>query len=238
MKKITLYIIAFLISGVTLAQNATEVFENYLEQKKKENNFQVDITYALYKGKEGKKAYESYKGVQAGSDDAVYQKLGDMELIQGKDFIVKLNKEEKAMLVGYSSKPIVPQLNQIDNTKILQLFEEKILKNEGDFWRLTLTSSASELSQFSSVELLLDKSNYTLIKQIFYYSAVSDFSQYDTSKTEQDLNNPRLEITYKNYSNTVKIDSEVFKSTHYFSYKNNKLSAASTYKGFEIIPIN
>ncbi len=238
MKTIALYIIAFLISGVAVAQNATDVFENYLEQKKKESNFQVDITYALYKGKEGKKAYESYKGVQAGSNDAVYQKLGDMELIQGKNFIVKLNKEEKAMLVGYSSKPIVPQLNQIDNTKILQLFEEKILKDEGGFWKLILTSNTSELSQFSSVELLLDKSNYTLVKQIFNYSAVSDFSQYDTSKTEQDLNNPRLEITYKNYSNTVKIDSEVFKSTHYFSYKNNKLSAASTYKGFEIIPIN
>jgi hypothetical protein len=238
MKKITLYIIAFLISGVAVTQNATEVFENYLEHKKKENNFQVDITYALYKGKEGGKAYESYKGVQAGSNDAVYQKLGDMELVQGKDFIVKLNKEEKAMLVGYSSKPIVTQLSQIDNTKILQLFEEKTLKNEGNLWRLILTSSASELSQFSSIELLLDKSNYTLVKQIFYYSAISDFSSYDKNKKEQELNNPRLEITYKNYSHTVKINSEVFKSTHYFSYKNNKLSAASTYKGFEIIPIN
>jgi hypothetical protein len=238
MKRILLYILVVFTFNSITAQTATEILDKYIDHKKVEKQFQVDINYALYKGLKDAKAYESYNGLLAKSNGVLYQKLGSMELIQGKDFIVKLNSEEKAMLVGYSSKPIYNNISELDNEQLLKVFDEKILEDNGDLWKLTLTTKSAELSQFSKIELYLKKSDLQPVKQVFIYSTISDFSAYDKEKTKENLDNPRLEIVYKNYKMNISVNEKVFNSSRYFIHGNNQIKVAAEFKDFEILHAN
>lgn len=238
MKRILLCIATVFICNSIIAQTATEILDKYIENKKAEKQFQADINYTLYKGLDGVKAFESYNGLLAKNNGTLYQKLGSMELVQGKDFIVKLNSEEKAMLIGYSSKPIYNNIDQLDNTQLLQVFDEKKLIDNGNTWKLILTSKSSELSQFFSIELYLRKSNLQPIKQVFIYSAISDFSAYNSKETKPNFDNPRLEIVYKNYRKTIDIDENLFKSSRYFIHSKNQITTTAEFKNFEILHAN
>ena len=81
---------------------------------------------------------------------------------------IKLNSEEKAMLVGYSSKPIYNNIGEMDNAQLLKIFDERKLEDDGDAWKLTLSSKSAELSQFSTIELYLRKSDFQPIKQEYF----------------------------------------------------------------------
>ena len=238
MKRNILFITIIFSFNSLLAQTASEILDKYIDSKKIEKHFQVDINYALYKGLDGTKTYESYNGLLAKNNGTLYQKLGSMELIQGEDFIVKLNSEEKAMLVGYSSKPIYNNINELDNEQLLKIFNEKILEDDGDQWKLILTSKSVELTQFSKIELYLRKSDFQPVKQVFVYSTISDFSAYDKKEKTPNLDNPRLEIVYKNYQIKVTINENVFKSSRYFVHGNNQITAAVEFKDFEILYAN
>jgi len=220
------------------AQTATEILGNYIDHKKIEQQYQVNVRYALYKGKDDKKVYESYEGFLAKRKHVLYQKLGTMELAQGEDFIVKLNSEEKAMLVGYASKPIFNSIDQLDNEMLLKLFNEKTLEDHGEIWKIILTSNASELSQFSTIELYLRKSDLNPVKQIFHYNTVSDFSAYKKNAENSELGNPRLEITYNNYSKDLTLNRNVFERSRYFIYRDNKILATDEFKNYEILHAN
>lgn len=240
MKKITFLLTLLVLTGSSIkAQTANEIFEKYINSKKAEKEYQMNISYSLYKGKEGQKVYENYEGIQAKQNDAMYQKLSSTELILGVDFMVKLNTTEKAMLVGYSSKPIFNKEDMLDNAKILEVFKKKEMKDLGTHYKLVLSEPQNAvLSDFSSIELHIDKERFTLSKQIFHYALASDFSIYSKEKNEPEYDNPRLEIDFSDYTFVIDIPKDVFNKDRYFKYKDNKITASNTYKGFEIIYAN
>ncbi|WP_298892420.1 hypothetical protein [uncultured Psychroserpens sp.] len=234
-----LFLITLLLVSIpATSQTADDILEKYIEGKKVEQQFQADINYALYKGVEGTKAYESFQGVLAKNNGTQYQKLGSMELVQGENFVVKLNSEEKAMLVGYSSKPIFNNIGQLDNEQLLKVFDEKNLIDNGDTWILTLTSKVSQLSQFTKIEIHIRKSDLQPQKQVFLYNTVSDFSAYNKKETVPNYDNPRLEIVYKNYQSKITLSENLFKMNRYFEHSNNQIIAAKEFKGFEILHAN
>ncbi len=239
MKKV-IFIITIILSYNTYAQSAEEVFERYINAKKTNTEYQVSINYALYNGKSGKMAYESYNGIQAKYNEVFYQKLKRTEFVLGKNFMVKLNPDEKAMLVGYSSSNIIDNPNSIDNSKILKAFEDKKLEDVKDYWKLTLSKPKdSSILEFSVVELYIDKKTFNLNKQVVFYNYIADFSVYKaTQNSLPQKGNPRLDIIYTNYKDTISLDKKKFKRSHYFTYEKEKIFPSESYGDYEIIFAN
>lgn len=228
--------IVFLTLTYSSAQTAESILQEYLNVKRNETSLQVDISYSMYKGKNGKEPTESYKGVQAHLGKTFYQKLGTMEYIQGEDFMVKLNTEEKAMLVGYSSKPILNDLSLLNNEAVLGYFKDMELKDMGNKWLLIAKSNVTSLMPFSKMEFYLSKKDYKLYKQVVYYSSLVDYSDSYKDKTiKPDYDNPRLEVVYTNHSNKISLKKNTFSKERYFTYKNNNIIASNLYKGYSVV---
>ncbi|MEO1032278.1 MAG: hypothetical protein AAFX55_12775 [Bacteroidota bacterium] len=229
-----------MLSFMGYTQNAEDVFDSFINAKKSDIEYQVNINYALYNGKSGKTAYENYNGVQAKYNGVFYQKLKLTEFILGEDFLVKLNPEERAMLVGYSSNTIITNPNHIDNTEILRTFENKTLEDLKDQWKLVLSQpKTSSLLEFSTVELYIKKDSYNLNKQVIFYSYIADFSVYSNHKGETpQKGNPRLDIIFTDYQDTISLEKEKFRRSNYFIYKNDKIFPSKNYEDYEIIFAN
>ena len=231
-----LLLVLTLTSIQLFSQNNTDIFKQYIETKKNQKEYQVNINYAIYKGMKGTKAYESYDGVEAKLNDNFYQKLHNTELIMGADFMVKLNPDEKAMLVGYASQPVLTNFNQLDISKVLEFFKEYTVTEKDNYWKVVLTKpNYTLLAQFKIIELHIEKETLRLQKQIMYYGSLADFAQYEKNKTTKDLDVPRLEITYENYQNEINLNKNILNSSNYFLYENNTITTAPKYKGYQII---
>ena len=233
--KLTLLILCLLVN-VLSAQEVDDILKKYMEVTRSVTALQSDINYAMYKNENGTKAYESYNGIQIRQEETFYQQLDKMEYIQGKDFVVKLNKDQKIMMVEYSSEPILRGVDQVATDKMLGYFNDKKLKDSQTHWEIELSSQEPELSEISKIILHIDKNTYRLSKQILFFDIVSDFAIYE-NKPEPDMGIPRLEITYSNYLDTIK-NSKVLEQDRYFTYNDSKINAAAEFKGFEVIMAN
>lgn len=225
------------LTGTTLfAQNVDEIMKKYMDVTRTEAAVQSNINYALYKNEDGTKAYESYDGVQIRKQEVFYQQLQKMEYIQGKDFVVKLNADQKLMMVGYASQPILQGVDQIASDKLLEYFNEKNIEDKTSYWEVTLSSQEPELSDISRIILHINKESFKLSKQILFFDTISDFAVYE-EKAEPDMGIPRLEITYTNYNNTI-TNPKVLEKERYFIYKDDNITAAPEFKDFEVILAN
>ncbi len=233
----TLKLLIICLLGNTLwAQNVDDILKQYIEVTKNQTAVQSNINYAMYKNEDGTKAYESYNGIQIRASETFYQQLDKMEYIQGEDFVVKLNKDQKLMMVGYSSEPIIKGIDQIATDKMLEYFDEKSLKDSQTYWEIELSSQEPELSEISKIILHIDKTTFKLSKQILFFDIVSDFAIYE-NESEPDMGIPRLEITYSNYVDTIK-NSNLLNQNRYFVYKDKTITPAEEFKNFEVIMAN
>ncbi|PHS08258.1 MAG: hypothetical protein COA88_07180 [Kordia sp.] len=237
MKKQILGLIALCSTFIISAQDFKTEFNTYLAAKKVEKNHQVNINYNLYKGIKGTKSYESYSGVQAKLGSVIYQKVATTEYILGKDFVVKLNHDEKAMMVGYSSKSLQTDITQLDVESLRPYFKETLVVDHGNYLSFDLSFGNVQNIPVSKVILEVSKKDYSLKKQIVYYNMLSDFSVYDTEKKDKrkaELNMARLEISYTGYKNKIDLDKSVFVKETYFIYQNNTIETAKQFKDFEL----
>ena len=218
------------------AQDVDAILKKYMEVTRTVTALQSDINYAMYKNEDGTKAYESYNGIQIRQQETFYQQLDKMEYIQGKDFVVKLNKDQKIMMVGYSSEPILRGVDQVATDKMLNYFSDKKLKDNQTHWEIELSSQEPELSEIARIILHIDKTTYRLSKQVLFFDIVSDFAVYE-DKSEPNMGIPRLEITYSNYLDTIE-NTKVLEQDRYFTYQDDTISAAAEFKGFEVIMAN
>ena len=234
------YIILFLLSiSSVYAQSFDEVFENFSETKKIEKEYQVNLGYKLYKGVKGTQVYEDYTGIMAAKKDSKYQEIGTMKHITLPNGFIKLNTEEKAMMVGLSSQKAYPSIEEIDPTLIYTYYDKGKLEDKDGLYKISFNAKEYSSLQTSRLEIHIDKATYQQQKVVIYYSALKDFSFYEKdhlkSKTDALVDFPRLEINYSNYSEKIKIDSRSFLQETYIKVTSDKIEGVNQYKDFEII---
>ncbi|WP_044397231.1 hypothetical protein [Lacinutrix sp. Hel_I_90] len=238
MKKITILLFLLTVTGVS-AQTFDEVFNQFSAVKKKQTDYQVTLNYNLYKGIKGTKSYEQYSGLMAKYNTHTYQEIGAMVHLQMPKGFIKLNTEEKAMLVGLSSEDVQPSLEAIDPDLIYSYYDKGTLEVTKTTYKLSFSAKEYSSLPTSRIEFHLDKNTYQQSKVVIYYSSLKDFSFYEKDhlekKTDALVDFPRLEISYSDYSSKIKINKNYFSQDTYIKVTPNKISGVSQYKNFEII---
>ena len=235
----TLFLLLFIgFSSVVNAQTFDEIFQQYLTSQKKQNNYQTDVRFALYKGVSGQKAYESYTGHKAVLDQSSYMKLGPTEFVVGKDFYIKLNTSEKAILFSNTFQGSTANPTQVDFEKIRTYIKEKALTDLGNQWKLEFNLKNISAIGYSKLELYLDKQSLRPLKQVAYMAHLYDFALLDQELLSEDQRTdiPRIEVVYSNFTKTIKMDKKRFTKAYYVAEYKGEFQPSDRFETFELIP--
>ncbi len=231
----------FLLSFNFFAQSpaAEQILDNAICNFDQEN-FQIQVDYKLYKGKEGGKVYESYSGLIAKQGNQFYQKIGPMEMLQHPKINIKLNSDDKEMLVASTSfkkdnggafiETVFSQFREFKND-----FKIELIKEDKSTYHLLLTPKQS-YSQNYKFYILINKKDNLPVKQIFLTPTPIDFSRYDQSLADNRNDYARIEISYNNYKNSV--ENDFFVLDRYVVEKDTSFVPVNKYAGYKLYNIN
>ncbi|MFK5982278.1 MAG: hypothetical protein QM499_05130 [Flavobacteriaceae bacterium] len=239
MKTFLKYIIIFIILLNTVlgfGQDIDEILQNSINTMQNKEAYQVNTDYKLYKGLDDSKVYEEYDGILSKKGTSMYQKLGAMELLKEDSFFVKLNHDDKEILIDLSTDSIPTDLTSMDISLVLQFFEKGEITNMGNYYKLEFTGKPNNKLMISRLILHIEKATHYIKKQIIFLSYLSDFSAYDSQTLKKDFDKARLEISFSKFKD--EIDENNFKKERYFSIINNKIIIGNEFKKFKLIPTN
>lgn len=236
MKFISCITLILLLSFNLWGQEAKPILDRYMEVREGEQEYQSTVTYKLVRDNQFSRPLEKYSGIEGRWKGVFFQEINKTKIISGEDFSVKLNSDEKAMLVGLSSTKFPKGLNGMDATGFYKFFNQVSLKKEKGTYVISLSEpTLSEVSEFVKIELFIDKETFRLERQVFHYANATDFSIYNGSGGERDLGMAKLVIEYSNYREEVLLNKELFKKEYYFHYDGNKITASPRYKDYELL---
>ena len=230
--KNTFFLFLLLPFHGVLAQDFDTVFKKSLAATTENKTFEVGTQYKIFRGNEGTKALEEYTGVLSKNEGKVYQKLGNMELLQTDTYFVKLNHDDQEIIVLNSSEN-QQHLPTVDIHKTLEHFEKGDIKDKGDYYQLEFIGKPNNRLRIEKLHIDIYKNSYLIKKQVIYFSYLTDFSVYQTKSLKKDFDSPRLEVVFTDYNNEVDLSN--FKQERYFSVANNTVILGREFKDFEII---
>lgn len=236
MRVILLLICSFLCGAVQVeAQDFDVIVQEMIEEHGKESYY-FDLNYALYKGIDGSKVYEEYKGVMALKDNKFYQKIGAMESLQTSSFMVMLNHEDKEILINRSETNQPVNTLTLDLKTLHQLYDKGGLETTDKTYILELIPKQNAGSLFSRLWLHIDKKSKKYVKQVMLFSQLQDFSHFNDSSKDNQYDVGRLEISFLN--DDREIEDKIFEESRYFQVTSNKIKLSKEFQGFELISAN
>jgi hypothetical protein len=192
------------------AQTVSAVFKKLGEQYAVAKPLQYESKYILYKDFDSKKIAESYNGVfYKNSQNEIYMKIGETEILNSKSVNLKISHPEKAIEISNSAPTY---FGDFDMKPLLELCKIEKFVDYKSYWEITMTAKPFSSLPYSRIVVRVSKT-YFLQKQVFYYNTATNFSQ-DFRKP--DVHYPRLEVIYANY-NRKAVNASVFKNDTYFT---------------------
>lgn len=222
-------LVTFLFFSATYAEEAKEILKKMQAVYSKTENLEYNCRYELFKGHQSQDVVSGYDGYLYKNKQQVYQQIDQAILVYGSDFFVKINHNEKAVLID---KQQIFQSVDSDMEKALSECRTIEMEDKGSFYILTLTMKSISQLPYSMVKLQIAKKSYFLTQMDLFYSDQTDFSE--NSKV-QDMSQPHLKITFSDISLSPKDHKDLLNFSKYI-VKNDTLETVNeAYKNYELI---
>ncbi|WP_408030543.1 hypothetical protein, partial [Tenacibaculum xiamenense] len=130
-KKSILWLLLFVFS-IGYSQDAQEIMREYVALSKKNSEYQVNLTYKIYKGHESQTAFETKQGVLYKKGLASYSKVAEAEILSTSTNYVRVNHLERAMLVGPAIAGVSQQFD-LNLPELLKYLDVKLLSDNGHY---------------------------------------------------------------------------------------------------------
>lgn len=228
MKNGLLYL--FLVcSSVLFGQDAKEVLKKMQDAYNKHENLEYTCKYELFKGHQAEVPQTVYDGYMYKEKEEVYQRIDKAEMIYGKDFFLKVNNNEKAMVI--EQQQTFQSMNS-DLEKSLNECRSVELEEKGDYYAITMTLKSTSQIPYSVVKLKIEKKKYFLTQMDLYYTDAANFSEKEVTT---DMAQPHLKISFNDTTFSPKGKSELLTMTKYLVKNNSQLELTQDYKEYELI---
>lgn len=201
----------------------TKVNETYSDK-----NVSYSTKYELFKGHKSNAVYSSYLGEVLSYASNVYQKIDKTEFIYTENFSVKINSQDKDLVVLAGKNNVNPEL---DLELALKECSSSKLEDKGSFYRIILSMKPESSLQCSVIKLEINKTNFTLNQIDIYYSFLQDFSAVYTQK---DLNQPHMRIKFSNMNLDAISKAGLFSESSYYSVDENTIEPSGTYASYTL----
>lgn len=200
---------------MTALQIITKATETY----KSNNDINYNTTYNLYLDYKSKNVYEQYKGIVLKTKDVSYFKVKNTEFVVFKKYAVKINHDQKAMIIGEKSTEF--QQSPLSLINYLKGFKYRLINPNPDTFECELVP-ANKISQImiGKVILSIKKTDFSLAKQTIFYVENME-SKNKKGQIVQSI--PRLEILFTKRSKNDKQDKLLLTQENYFTLINNNI---------------
>ncbi|MGV3631916.1 MAG: hypothetical protein ACO1O6_11970 [Bacteroidota bacterium] len=216
------------ISSQLLALDAQGIVRKMNEKYASCKSYSLETQYELFKGAASDVVEEFYTGLLYKSEKGFYQQIQNTQLIYSPDFFLKINSDEKSMLLeehqdfGFSP---------IDfNLAVKECGEIEVKEKEGMYIILMYFKNNSAIP-LSLLELHIHKKTFLLSRMDLFYSVSEDFSK---TRETQELDQPHLRISFSNFDAKPKDKVEYFKLDAYLQKQDKKYIPAGIYKNYTI----
>ncbi len=207
----------------------SKLFDKVEKSYNNNNHYCYVSTYKLYENTVSLKVVEQYAGLIFKKGKNCYQKLSGTEFVNLGEYNVMVNHKEKLVQIS----KITSQSEPIALKSFLNYFPKtKIVKDE-KYWICELTAGDDLQKQFSKINIYINKSNFSLFKQVFFIVGSQEVKKGNKKAV---IKNPRLEVVYQEKMLSAAEDQLVTKE-NYFSIKNKKFILSKRFKGYKLITI-
>ena len=228
------YLIAFLLpvflSSLVSAQNAADILYKAGSFFKDAENYQMKVSYALYKNYTSNEVEEHYQGITVKQKDCYYAKVKETEIVSTAKWSITISNEEKLMLIHQNALPLIPK--ELDLELIKKYGKELFVQEKENEYHVTIVFNEKTTVALEKMTVRIAKSNYFIHGITYYYHELHDFSP---TYRQQDLSKPRLEILFFDYSQKTELESTVFEMATYFKKQKENYIPSSKYEHYELI---
>lgn len=210
------------MTAMQVLKKATEVYnrQEYLSYNSK---------YALYLDYTSKKIYEQYSGIVLKKNNINYFKIKNTEFVSFKNYGIKINHDEKAIVIEKQSGEMEESPLSLDN--YLKGFDSKLILTNKEYFICELTPPKISQIMMSKVVLYIKKSDYSIAKQLLFFVEKME-SKNAKGKTIYTV--PRLEISFIPRTKNEKIDNFLVAKENYFIEKNNEIIVSKRLSAYQL----
>lgn len=222
------FFFCFSVVGLSQSTETVEhVFIKLNEKYGRSNNYSLTTSYRLYKGHDSGILSEHYIGRLYHSNEGTYQKVKNTEYISTDNYSLKVNHDEKAMVLDKGiNRSFFEEYNSA--LKACSSFE---LEEKTNNWIVSLFFYGPSNLPFYKLTITVNKSSYDLKEINIYYSSKVDF---DPSFESSDWAKPHLKIKF-NATTQSDINSSIFDKENYYRITSGKLTLNSRYSAYQLI---
>lgn len=196
-----------------------KVSDKYIEAK----YFSYMADYTMYEDYTSKKVIQTYSGNMLKNNGVFYSKIKSTEIVGFKGYSVKVNHEERAIMISKTDQEQIP----FDIKSYLSGFKST-LKSDKTYWICEFVPAGLTQVMLSKVVVYIKKSDYSIAMQKLYY--VNSIE----SKGKKSI--PRMEITYLVAKKTEN-DNLVTTERNYFTRVGNDIKVAKRFKDYKLYKV-
>ncbi len=190
----------------------------------------IDTYYLAFDEHKATAPKEAKYGLYVKNKNNYYTKILHVETISCGDMLINIDNEDKVLVIGDNElASISPFSNSIDS--LLLACSDVQLKNINSAERMyTLDFGDTDFSEYDKIDIYIDIKKSRFTKIVLYYSTSINLSGDYNAEEKQ----PRLEIEYKNYRNTI-ANPSILEKKNYVLETNGKLTAIGKLKNYSIL---
>lgn len=219
-------LVMFLLSSTVFGLDAKEIIAKMQENYAKAERLEYASSYELFKGHTGEDLAKRYSGYFYRDGEQQFQKMGTTEYVYNSAFFLAIDHEEKELVISKSQK--VPSAD-MDIAAVLKACSATSITESVDNYIIVLEFNTFSNTPFSSVVLLISRSEFLLKQLDFFYAASQDFSE---DGQVSDLHKPHLRIAFTQIKLKAKQHSELFELSTYTTNTQGTLAPKELYLGY------
>ncbi|MDR6764546.1 hypothetical protein J2Y38_004779 [Flavobacterium sp. 2755] len=185
--------------------------------------------YNLYLDYNSKKVYEHYSGMVLKKNNVNYFKIKNTEFITFKNIGIKINNDEKAIVIEKQKKKIDESPLSLKN--YLDAYNAKLIETDNKNYICELTPNKITQIMLSKIVIYIRKKDYSIAKQSLFF--VEQMESKD-SKGKRMYSLPRLEITFTPRPRDEKSDSYLVSKENYFSEKGSDITISKRFSTYQL----
>lgn len=215
----------YFATAQTVDEVLAKMHANYTDAKQLE----FKATYELFRGHSSNEPHTVFAGYGLRDNNRAYQKIDQTVFVYTSQYTLKVNKEEKAMIL---SKPSTEQLlTEVDLKAVLTQCKSKKVEASDDFYTVVLYVKDESPLPISLVKLKIDRKKYHLLRLDVYYTDHIDFSD---TYNKVDYQPPHMRITFEEVNTHPKINEALFSLDHYLKKTTNGYIPTGSYSDYEL----
>ncbi|TRW27550.1 hypothetical protein FMM05_02610 [Flavobacterium zepuense] len=237
--KFNAYLIALLFPLLIVAQQKndkaklSDIISKSATFYEKQKCFELNIDYKVFSSYTSSNVTETYKSTLINNNKDYYYKLHTTEFVKVGNEVLKVDHKSKA--IEYTGEiDLQDQDSYYNLKKYLDFFSQFEVATEGDFFKCTLSTPEISTLPYSKIVLYINKTNYQVSKQIFYFLVTSP---YKDKKGIIKSDYPRMEVTQIDFKSGIGKFSDKLLLQNYVIKNKSKVSPSSKLMGYKVFDL-